>query len=113
MIQIGRRNGFYGKPLHKDSIDAVLLHPAEVAQHSFLRMRAKQVSHRAVGMAKRRVIFLVVVQLTNVGPEINGAMTGSNLITGTVMRPAALRAIAGRGEPALVAAHDFAMQGRT
>src|SRR5438132_1387803 len=76
-------------------------------------MRTEDVGGAPVLVPKGGGDLLVVAEFAHVGPEVDATRAGLELALGGVVPPPPARAVSGGGEPALVAAQDFAGQGRT
>src|SRR5207244_9778660 len=79
-------------------------------QHGLGVVGAEHLGDAAVLVAKGGGVFLVLVQIAHVGPQVDVARARFELALGGVVPPAAVGAVAGGSEPALVAAQDLAGQ---
>jgi len=97
--------------LHERAVDAVLLHPLEVAQDGGLDRRAEQLGGRPVSIAIVAGEPLRGREFAQVGPEIDAAPRRLAVDPAPV-HPAGRVPIALGHEPALIARHDLAGQRR-
>lgn len=112
MFKILRAEGFDGEPLDEHAVDAVLLHPAEVAVDGLGVLRTKDVGDGTIGVAKARGKLFVVAEFGHVGPKVNGRSARLEAPAATIVDPTAARTVPFGGEPTLIAAHDLAGEGR-
>lgn len=101
------------KPLHCGAVDAVLLHPGEVARDRFGVLVGEQKGRRAGGQVEGGRAALVRIELGGVRPQIDGQRMRVLRIAAAAkpMAPShPLCAIAGAGEPALITGNVNAAQ---
>src|SRR2546422_3873759 len=101
---------FAGEALHEDAIDAVIAHPLEMAQDCLGVEGAVDFGGFAVGELERGGVAFVGVEFADIGPEIDVGAAGLEAALAGPVVPSAAEAIAFRRVPALIAAHDFALE---
>ena len=102
------------EPLDEHAVDAVLLHPAEVALDGQRVGRAEQVGLRAVGMGEAGGrVRLVGGGLGHVRPHLEGqGLRRDPRRAAAPVPPALARRVARTAEPALIPAEHLVPQGR-
>jgi hypothetical protein len=112
LVAGGAVREFDKKALEKNPVDAVLLHPAKVPLHGFGMHRAEKLGRPAIRVGKSGGgIFLVLIELGQVGPHLESDRVRSDLVgISTPVPPALAGRIARAAKPALVAAQDLVAQ---
>lgn len=103
-------SGGNNEALEEGSIDTVVLHPPKVKVCSGGADRAEDLGDRSVGMIESGGKTVFYREFTNVGPDVDGAMSGFKGAAFGVVLPSVSGAIGGSPEPSLISTHDLALE---
>src|SRR4051812_33035009 len=95
------------EPLHEYTVNAVILHPFEMAQHRLAIEGTENFRRPAIGVRKRGGKAFIRIHLADIRPKINTATARLKAVPPCKMRPASASSVSRRAEPSLISAHHF------